>query len=288
MRFFRAIQPIFLMLLATCAAFAQGTRSLAQNAALRYWSAFSELQDATVPEPESKELKAVVEGNAPYDDSKYKELIQKNELALEIMARGTALPSCDWGLDYELGGDLPVEYARKALVLGRLNVLYASHLFASGDRDRGVATLAAGLRFSRDVAKGGSLFATLVAKDLMVDHLRATDRAVQTQKLSAAQRSRLQQAVAQLGDGLNWGVSAKRDLEAIRGSFAADPLAIKALNWIIPRYVAAINGEGEPQALARAPTTQQLRNAIPNVDRVIEEKQDLNKTISQTRELLQQ
>jgi len=45
-------------------------------------------------------------------------LLEKNSLALEIMARATSLPNCDWGLDYGLGHDLPVDYARKALVLG--------------------------------------------------------------------------------------------------------------------------------------------------------------------------
>jgi len=45
-------------------------------------------------------------------------LLEKNSLALEIMAWAASLPNCDWGLDYGLGHDLPVDYARKALVLG--------------------------------------------------------------------------------------------------------------------------------------------------------------------------
>jgi hypothetical protein len=33
-------------------------------------------------------------------DSKYKDLVDRNRPALELMARGTALANCDWGLDY--------------------------------------------------------------------------------------------------------------------------------------------------------------------------------------------
>jgi hypothetical protein len=59
--------------------------------------------------------------------------LRKNTLAVEIMARATSLSNCDWGLDYGLGEEVPVDYARKALVLGRLNVLDAFHLFVAGN-----------------------------------------------------------------------------------------------------------------------------------------------------------
>ena len=68
------------------------------------------------------------------------------------MARGTALPKCDWGLDY-IGEDTPVDYARSALALGRLNVLYAFHLLIAGDKDGAVSAIKAGLRFSQDVCQ---------------------------------------------------------------------------------------------------------------------------------------
>jgi hypothetical protein len=55
-------------------------------------------------------------------------------------------------------------------------VTSAFHSFIAGNKDGGVRTLAAGLRFSHDVGNGGSLFATLIAKDLLVNHLRAVGR----------------------------------------------------------------------------------------------------------------
>jgi hypothetical protein len=65
-------------------------------------------------------LNLILEGTAPYDDSKYKDLAEKNRAALETMARGTALGNCDWGVEYQLGSGAPVEYVRKAAALGRL------------------------------------------------------------------------------------------------------------------------------------------------------------------------
>src|SRR5882672_7061906 len=106
-----AIPSIILVLfLSAVSAFAQRNVSLADNAALRYWSAFSAVQDTAVTDEQARELNAILDGTAPYDDSKYKDLLEKNTLALEIMARATSLANCDWGLDYGLGGDVPVDY----------------------------------------------------------------------------------------------------------------------------------------------------------------------------------
>jgi hypothetical protein len=94
-------------------------------------------------------LNEILDGTAPYDDLKYKDLVEKNKAALRTLTRPTAFPTCDGVLDYDLGEEAPVEYARKALGLGRLNVLYAFHLLVAGDRDGTVRTLAAGLHFSK-------------------------------------------------------------------------------------------------------------------------------------------
>jgi plasmid stabilization system protein ParE len=224
----------------------------------------------------------------PYDDSKYKDLLQKNTLALEVMARGTLLSNCDWGLDYGLGDDLPVDYARRALVLGRLNVLYAIHLYHMGNKDGAIRALAAGLRFSRDVASGGSLFATLIAKDLLVTHLMAVNAALRMEQLSAPQRSRLQNAVSELGDGLDWSAAAKRDLESLRGHYAVDEASSAALTRIISAYIAALDDPSKLPSLNEAihSASQQLANLIPAAARVLEQKQDLNNRLLQTRSLL--
>jgi hypothetical protein len=280
---------ILLALLSAGSVLAQRNSPIAENAALRYWSAFSEIQDAGISDQQAKELNAIRDGVAPYDDSKYKDLLEKNALALEIMARATSLPYCDWGLDYGLGYDLPVEYARKALVLGRLNVLYAFHLLKTGNKDGAVRALAAGLRFSHDVGNGGSLFATLIAKDLLVSHLKTIAGTFHLEQLSATQRSQLQAAVARVAEGLDWPMAAKRDLDALHADYAGNSQASSALTRIISSYVDAMNDDSRlpalDQAIERAP--QALANVIPNAKRVLEQKQDLNNTLLQTRSLLQ-
>src|SRR5881628_3190070 len=179
---------ILLMFVSVGAAFAQMTTKLGDNAALRYWSAFAQMQDSALTDQQVKELRGILDGPIPYDDSKYKDLVERNKAALETMIRATAIPSCEWGVDYQLGPDAPVDYVRKALALGRLNVLYAFHLLIAGDKDGAVRTLATGLRFSHDVANGGTLFATLAAKSLLAAHVRAIAFALHVVGLSSAQR----------------------------------------------------------------------------------------------------
>jgi hypothetical protein len=283
------LSMILLALLSAGSALAQRNSPIAENAALRYWSAVSEIQDAGISDQQAKELNAILDGVAPYDDSKYKGLLEKNALALELMARATSLPYCDWGLDYGLGHDLPVEYARKALVLGRLNVLYAFHLLKTGNKDGAVRALAAGLRFSHDVGNGGSLFATLIAKDLLVSHLKTIAGALHLEQLSATHRSQLQAAVARVAEGLDWPMAAKRDLDALHADYAGNSQALSALARIISSYVDAMNDDSRLPALNQAieGAPQTLANVIPNAKRVLEQKQDLNSTLLQTRALLQ-
>lgn len=276
------------VLLAISPAFAQRPAPLAENAALRYWAAFSELQDAAISDQDAEELNKALDTMGPLDISKYQNLVQKNAPALDVMARGTSISNCDWGLDYGLGEDVPVEYARKALALGRLNVLYAMQQYHSGDKDGAVRTLAAGLRFARDVSKGGSLFATLVAKDLLAAHLMAVNAGLHMGQLSASQQSTLQNAVLALGDGVDWSAAARRDLEPLRAHYAKDQQSATALNRIIAAYSAFLNDPSKlptlTEAINNAP--QELASVIPNPKRVLEQKQDLADKLQQTRGLL--
>ena len=280
---------VLAVLLTIVAAMGQPTASLGDNAALRYWAAFSQLQDAGITDQDAKELDEVLDKMAPYDLSKYNDLVKKNTPALETMARGTLLPNCDWGLDYGRGVDTPVDYARKALVLGRLNILYAMQLYHGGNRDGAIATLAAGVRFSHDVAQGGSLFATLVAKDLLVTHLMTVSAALRMGQLSTAQRARLHEVVAALGDGLDWASAAKRDLGALGSLYAGDVRTSAALNRITASYAGFLRDEsnlpGLMDAINHAPA--EVAQLIPNPKRVGEQKQELAEKLQQTRALMQ-
>lgn len=263
----------------------QHKSTLGDNAALRYYAAFSVMQDSTVSDTEARKLIGILDGTAPYDDLQYKILVKENLPALELMTLGASHDDCDWGLEYQLRDQVPVEYARKALQLGRLNVLYAFHLSITGDKDGAVRTLAAGMRFSRDVANGGSLFAALVAKQLLVEHLRAGEGLLHIAGLSQAQRAVLRGAVEQISSrNIDWQTAIQRELTTI-----GKPYQQGALRTIAREYSAALKdpsllGELEASTSKLAPDLQAL---IPNPKRVIEEKQDFESRIQQARKAMQ-
>ena len=173
------------------------------------------------------------------------------------MARGTLFRNCNWGLDYDLGKNMPVECARRPRVLGQLNVLHVYHLFETNNRDSAVRSLTAGGKFSHDLANSGSLFAALNAKNLLVSHLRVVSRLARLKQLSAAQRSQRQIAVASLGKGLDWQMAAKHES------------MLASLDQAI---------EASPEDLARV---------IPIPARILEHKRELNETVQRVRLLLQ-
>lgn len=291
--------PCVIVLLAATAApgIAQQRSRLGNNAALQYWAAFAEMQDSAITDEQAKELNLILEGTAPYQDLKYRDLVEKNRPALETMIRGTSIPACDWGIDYGLGPLTPVDYVRRALELGRLNVLYSFHLLITHDKDGAVRALAAGIRFSRDVASNGTLFATTAAESLLVEHLRGMNFALHVEELSPAERSTLQKSVARLGtDGLDWEGAVRRELAILRapqlapgGAKTTDAKATAALDRIASSYVALMSDPsmlaGLQETIATAP--QPLPGLIPNPKRVLEEKQDLTDKIEQIRSSLQ-
>jgi hypothetical protein len=287
---FHLLSTIILLLPAQIsAASSPREANLGPNAALLYWAAFSEMQDSAISD--AKQMNAILDGTAPYDDSQYRDLVEKNRFALDIMAHGARRPFCTWGLGYgfaeELGPKTPVEYVRKALVLGRLNVLYAYHLAEIGDKERSVRALATGLRFSQDVANGGTLFATVVAKSLLVAHLRAIAFVLHTKEIPDSQRGALQKALAELGpDPLDWQSAMKREMEVLnRPPWQASV----SLDLVTKAYVAALK---DPSTLPKlenliAGTPQPLRDVIPNPKQVLEEKQDLTGKLQELRSKLQ-
>jgi hypothetical protein len=290
MNIFRLLPTIFLLLAAQMSA-ASSTREvgLGPNAALLYWAAFSEMQDSAISD--ATELNAILDGTAPYDDSRYRDLVEKNRFALDIMAHGASRPFCDWGLGYgyaeEMGPATPVGYVWKARALGSLNVLYALHLQSAGNKDAAVRALAAGILFAHDVANGGTLVSALVAKRLLIAHFNAMALALHTGGLSPGQRLVLQKAVAQLGpDGLDWQSVVHREMAVLH---KADPSDSAALAEIEPLYLKALNNPSALPALEqmRSSAPQGLSALIPNPKRVLEEKQDLTGKLSEVRSKLQ-
>lgn len=257
------------------------------NAALRYWSAFAQIQDAGITEEQAREAHAILEGTSPYVDLKYKDIVEKNRPAVETMIRGTAMPYCDWGMELQMGPNAPVDYARKAALLGRLNIFYAFHLLIAGDKDGVVRALQAGLRFSHDVANGGTLFPTVVAQGLIVAHLKAAAGMQHVSGFSAAQRAALQKSIDQLGpDGLDWAAAMKREMQVLPANDAQDA-AVR--DKIEASYIRLFSNPGTlpelQQMIGSAP--KQIADLIPNPKRALDQKQALAEMLQQARIALQ-
>ena len=97
---------------------AQKASRPADNAALRYWMAFAQMNDSPISGEDAALMDAIVNGNAPWDEQKFGPLVEQNKEAIETMIRGTRLPFCDWGIEYDLGPDAPIAYLPKARALG--------------------------------------------------------------------------------------------------------------------------------------------------------------------------
>ncbi|HKW16828.1 MAG TPA: hypothetical protein VJO35_04910 [Terriglobales bacterium] len=287
MKLLKILSLLATVLLSSLFAMGEQRVKLGDNAALRYWAAFSEMQDWAVTEEQAKQLNGILDGTVPYDDSQFGQLIEKNKDALEVMARGTALPNCDWGLDYGLAENTPVEYVRNALKLGRLNVLGAFHLGLKGDNDGAAQVLIAGIRFSHDVANGGTLFATLAAQDLLVDHFRAIEGLQHLNGFSPAQLANLRKAVARLGpEGLDWETAMRMEMAVLN---RPDWQKNISLDRVTQAYVNALKDPSTlpqlEQLLAGLPMP--LREVIPLPKVVVARKQEFENKLQHIRAVLQ-
>jgi hypothetical protein len=278
---------LLLVALAAGAVSAEPTAKTEENAALRYWSAFALMQDSAITDDQAKQLPRVVDGSLPYDDQTYRDLVDKNKPALKTMERASRLPTCDWGLDYSLGSEAPVDYVRKGLALGRLNILYAYQNALQGDRADAIATIAAGLRFSQDLANGGSLLATLTAKNLISGHLAALALLSSKEGLSGPHRLLLEKILARQGpSGLDWESAINREFKIPLGWNAEDS---RSLARILTCYLSVLHDRSGLPELQHTIATASLRvkEFVPNPKRVLDEKQDLTDKIARARLLLQ-
>jgi hypothetical protein len=177
-----------------------------RNAALRYWMAFAEMQDAPADKNTQELLEKTVAGEAAWDEAKLAPILDANAWAIQTMQRATQLPECDWGLEYSRGPRASTVYAPRARALARLNTLEGMRQMALGDSQSAVNTWLAGIHFSQDLARGGGLIFALMAKAALSPNLRVLALAARNGKLSETQKGQVSAAVRALPeDGLDWG-----------------------------------------------------------------------------------
>lgn len=210
------------------------------NAALRYWTALTEMRN-TIDEDETtqKLLSATIRGEIPWDENKLGPILKANADAVQAMQRGAKLAECNWGLDYRLGVSTPVQMVMRARGLEQLNTVEGIRELAKGNGEAAVNTWLSGIRFSQDVGRGGPAILALVASAMLTDTLQAITAQAKQGKLQQAQKKALYQAIKQLpDDGFDWGISwgveyaiGNRFLEGLRK--ASDPRAVYK-QWELP------------------------------------------------------
>jgi hypothetical protein len=228
-----------LILLAICVGFsgvaisAQSKKPVeTRNAALRYWIAFADMQDSPADEATLKLLEKTTSGDAAWDEAKLGDLIQRNYTAIQEMQRATKLPECDWGLEYSQGPRASIAFMMKARAMARLNTLYGLRQAAQGDSDAAVKTWMMGVRFSTDLAKGGTLIFTLVARAALLSDLAALRKAADQGSLDASARKHAAVGLNSLPEtGFDWSDSWEKETFVIENGWdsilkAQDPRAM--------------------------------------------------------------
>jgi len=213
---------------------AQPAAPTSTNAALRYWMAFAVMQDPPADKDTADLLERVTDGRARWDEASLGKILDDNREALAIMQRATPLPSCDWGLEHELGSSTPIAHLAKARTLGRLMVLSGKRLAARGDRTQAVDVWLAAIRFSQHIPQGGSLISALSARRVLEPGLRALNGDGVIPGLDAAGRKRVDAVVRSLPPaGLDWSASIGYEEVAMDGTVtrlqaSSDPRALFA------------------------------------------------------------
>lgn len=206
----------FMVLISAATLLAQVPKGAESNAALRYWNAFAQMSDQKLTDAQTKELEAMANGSAAWNEASFGKLLDDNHDAIETMVRGTALPYCVWGVDFELGEAAPIPQVGRGRALARLNVLTAERLAAQGKSREATDHLIAGLRFGRDLSAGMSLIGALVGASAMSSDLNTAIRLSQSGLISGEDKSRLTAAVKALPpDLLDWSQSIRFEGEAI-------------------------------------------------------------------------
>jgi hypothetical protein len=205
----RPFATILLMLMSGTEARAQSIYPpQTKNAALRYWMAFAEMQDPPAEKVTQDLLEKTIAGEAPWNEKTLGPLLDANGSAIGMMQRGTKLPECDWGLEYNQGPRASIAYAPRARVLSRLNTLQGIREMANGNSQAAVDTWLAGVQFSEHLANGGSLIFVLIAKSALMPNLRALTFEATHGHLTGSQKSEISAKLKGMReDGFNWAAA---------------------------------------------------------------------------------
>jgi hypothetical protein len=192
------------------------------NAALRYWMAFAVLRDPPADQATAELLDRVAAGTSPWDETKLGTILDDNRAALEIMQRAAKLPTCDWGLEYELGPNTPIAHLAKGRALGRLNGVSGARLASRGQIAEAVDVWLSGVQFSQHLARGGTLISLLSARLSLSPALKSLARVAP--QLDSVRRKQIEAVVRAIPEaGFDWADAMKREADVLATAKRLDP-----------------------------------------------------------------
>jgi hypothetical protein len=236
-----------------------------RNSALRYWIAFSLMQDPPANKETAELLNQVASGKAEWNEEKLGPIIDANRTAILTMQRATRLPECDWGVEMELGPAAPIPPYAKARVLGNLNVLYGMREAAHHDMKGAAETWLAGVRFAEQMPHGMSLIGTVVGQTVLLANLRALDAEAVRGGLDENLRAQVAKAVRAVPEyGFDWSEGWRFETYVMELAMKKMREAPDPKEW----YTEA-SGQAPPSPFV-LPTTTELREFQQLMDEVAE------------------
>jgi hypothetical protein len=161
---FRVLVMIVLGVLAPAAGVAQDSAKskLAENAALQYWLAFSQLPAL---DKDAENLTTQWK-SAKMDDPAVARLLGDSRTTLMFLGRATKLSRCDWGLDYNDGVSLLMPHLSRSRDAARLAALDARRAFERHDWQAGWNDALAIIALGRNVSSDPIMIGLVVGSNL--------------------------------------------------------------------------------------------------------------------------
>lgn len=212
---------------AALAAALLGSASLAgglgDNAALRYWRAWTFFDDADREAVREVGRQASEESFNSIDTAR--ELVARHDMVIETLLEGAAIDQCDFGVAYEKGFDALLPHLGPMRVSLYLLLADARIRIEDRDADAAAARLAAAYRMAEHAAHDNLLIGSLVSTAMFANTDEVTRIAMQRGALTPAGIRTIREAVARFDRNDPFHTRRSIDTERrIMGSWVRDRL----------------------------------------------------------------